>query len=146
MSLEVGARIRQIRADRGVAEFAESLEVNRKTVTRWEAGDALPDGPSLLALKEKYGVDPGWVLTGAGAAPTIDQLTPEEQLLLSRFRDSPRPIQDAALRVLLLGEEKKEQTKKRERDTTKQLFLGSVGDVNNVKGKNRKVVIKNKVK
>ncbi|CBJ42992.1 helix-turn-helix domain-containing protein [Ralstonia solanacearum] len=99
----VGDRIKAVRGDRGISEFAAELGVNRKTVTRWEADEALPDGGSLLVLKTRFGVDPGWVLTGEGDSPDASTLTPEEQLLLSRYRSSPAELRDAALRVLLGG-------------------------------------------
>lgn len=98
----VGARIRVIQGKMGVGEFAEALGVNRKTVTRWVADDSLPDGASLLAILDKFGVDPSWVLTGRGAGL---QLNAEEQMLLTRYRNSPASLQDAALRVLLGGGE-----------------------------------------
>lgn len=82
----VGARIAQIRGQTSINDFADSLSVNRKTVTRWEAGEALPDGASLLALLEKFGADPAWVLTGKGASPV---LAPDEAALLDNYRHSP---------------------------------------------------------
>ncbi|QEW85431.1 hypothetical protein E4F34_33010 [Burkholderia pseudomallei] len=103
VSQTVGDRIQAIRGARGVSEFAAELGVNRKTVTRWEADEALPDGGSLLVLKTRFGADPGWVLTGTGESPSVSTLTPEEQLLLSRYRSSPPELRDAALRVLLGG-------------------------------------------
>lgn len=102
MSDSVGHRIAQLRGDMKIGDFAECLGVNRKTITRWEANEALPDGSSLLALHAQFGVSPAWVLLGdtspeANAAP----LPAEELLLLKRYRQSPSSLRDAALRVLL---------------------------------------------
>jgi transcriptional regulator with XRE-family HTH domain len=82
----VGVRILKVRGEMGVAEFADELGVNRKTITRWEANEALPDGASLLALMQKFGVDPAWILTGSGAAP---DLAPDEATLLANYRHCP---------------------------------------------------------
>ena len=82
----VGGRIEQVRGKLGIGEFAEVLGVNRKTVSRWEADETLPDGASLLALKDKFGADPGWILTGSGEAPNTSSLTPDEQVLLDGYR------------------------------------------------------------
>lgn len=60
----IGERVASIRGNQGVGAFAESIGVNRKTIQRWEAGLAIPDGNSILLLKEKFGVDPSWLLTG----------------------------------------------------------------------------------
>ena len=87
MSQTVGERISKVRGNLGVGEFADVLGVNRKTVTRWEANETLPDGASLLALMEHFGVDPRWLLKGEGgersAQPT---LTPDEAALLDNYR------------------------------------------------------------
>lgn len=83
MSFSVGSRIKSVRGKLGVGEFAEVLGLNRKTVTRWEADEVLPDGLSLLALKRCFDCDPGWLLTGDGSKPLLDS---SEQVLLENFR------------------------------------------------------------
>ncbi|OQD19957.1 hypothetical protein UE98_22160 [Burkholderia cenocepacia] len=55
----------------------------------------------LAALAIATRVDPTYVLTGSRKEPAPVPLTPEEQLLLARFRSSPPGLQDEALRVLL---------------------------------------------
>ncbi|MFZ5659172.1 MAG: helix-turn-helix domain-containing protein [Pseudomonadota bacterium] len=79
----VGDRIKRVRGSMGVGDFAAALNVNRKTVTRWEANEALPDGASLLALFNRFGANPAWVLTGLGEAPP---LAPDEAALLDNYR------------------------------------------------------------
>lgn len=83
MSFSVGYRIKVVRGNLGVGEFADALGVNRKTVSRWEADEVLPDGLSLLALKRCFDCDPGWLLTGDGMKPLLDS---SEQVLLENFR------------------------------------------------------------
>lgn len=89
MSQTIGERIRAVRGTQGVGEFADALGVNRKTVTRWEANEALPDGASLLTLLDRFGVDPKWLLTGSGDMPSAPALTREEEALLDNFRHCP---------------------------------------------------------
>lgn len=96
----VGARIREIRGSLGVGEFALALDVNRKTVTRWEADEALPDGASLLSFQQKFGADPGWILTGKG--PGLE-LTPDERELLALFRSASLSVKAAAVGALKGG-------------------------------------------
>ncbi|MBS0476494.1 MAG: helix-turn-helix domain-containing protein [Proteobacteria bacterium] len=100
MTNSVGQRVRSVRGERGVGEFADSLGVNRKTVTRWEADEALPDGASLLALHERFGANPGWLLTGAGQAPTNETLSADERELLALFRAAPLAVKAAAIGAL----------------------------------------------
>lgn len=70
------------------SEFAGRLGVNRNTVSRWEAGERLPDGSSLLRMREEFGADISYILTGqsGGAAPA---LRPDEAALLDNYRNSP---------------------------------------------------------
>lgn len=82
---EVGARIAALRGPMKQSEFAEQLGVNRQTVSRWEAGERLPDGSSLLRMREAFGADINVLLDGkeGGAAPA---LRPDEDKLLADYR------------------------------------------------------------
>lgn len=64
----IGERVASIRGNMGVIAFAELVGVSRKTIQRWEDGLVIPDGNSMLLLKEKFGVDPNWLLTGESAS------------------------------------------------------------------------------
>lgn len=52
----------------------------------------------LLAALAATGVDVAYVLTGHRSDMS---LTAEERVLVERYRESPKPLRDAALRVLL---------------------------------------------
>ena len=82
---EVGARIAALRGAMKQSEFAERLGVNRQTVSRWEAGERLPDGSGLLRMREAFGADINVILTGqaGGVAP---DLRPDEEQLLAHYR------------------------------------------------------------
>ena len=69
------------------SEFAELLGVNRNTITRWEAGERLPDGSSLLRMREAFGADINVILTGrsGGVSPA---LRPDEEELLAHYRQA----------------------------------------------------------
>lgn len=97
MSLSIGERLRQVRGNIGVAGFAAALGVNRKTITRWESGGSIPDGASLLALKEQFDVDPSWLLTGKG---TGLELADDERELLALYRAAPLAGKAAAVGAL----------------------------------------------
>lgn len=136
MSKGVGDRIAQLRGSMKIGDFAECLGVNRKTITRWEAGEALPDGSSLLALHESFGASPTWVLLGEVVPGTEVPASGEESLLLEKYRQSPVALRDAALRVLL-GEKPATRTFKE----VGQYIEGSVNQAGltlNVGGKRKK--------
>lgn len=58
----------------------------------------------LAALSATIGVDASYVLTGNREASPLEVLSGDERMLLERYRGSPQPLKDAALRVLLGGE------------------------------------------
>lgn len=82
---DVGARIAALRGAMKQSEFGERLDVNRQTVSRWEAGERLPDGSSLLRMHEVFGADITYLITGqsGGVAPA---LRPDEEALLEHYR------------------------------------------------------------
>lgn len=85
MSQSIGERIKLIRGELTIGEFSDILGINRKTVTRWEANESLPDGGSLLGLMNNFQADPAWVLTGHGVAPILNS---RESALLDNYRNT----------------------------------------------------------
>ena len=54
MDNELGARIRTLRKERGLSQeaLAQTLEVSRQAVTKWEDGSSLPS--TALATEEAF--------------------------------------------------------------------------------------------
>ena len=82
---EAGQRIAKLRGKLTQAGFAQRLGVSRSSVEGWEAGKRLPDGSSLLRMREAFGADINVLLDGkeGGAAPA---LRPDEDKLLADYR------------------------------------------------------------
>lgn len=74
--------------------------MNRKTVERWESGERLPDGQSLLALMKECGADVNYILTGKAEHRV---LTSEELTMLEYFRDAKKEVRLAAMGALIGG-------------------------------------------
>lgn len=55
---QVGSRIRDLREQAGISQaaLAKELYVTRQTVNNWECARTLPDGESLDALADRFGV------------------------------------------------------------------------------------------
>ncbi len=66
-------------------EFADQLDVDRKTVGQWERGERIPAGTQLIRMAEEFGADINILLMGqaGGLAPT---LRPDEEELLANYR------------------------------------------------------------
>lgn len=58
MDNELGARIRTLRKERGLSQeaLAQTLEVSRQAVTKWEGGSSLPSTANLFALAGFFSV------------------------------------------------------------------------------------------
>lgn len=97
----VGMRVKAVRGELTQAAFADRLGVARKTVVRWEGGEALPDGASLLVLLREFGADPAWVLAGLPAKS--EALGREERLVLDLFRSAEPGVRAAVLAALSAG-------------------------------------------
>jgi len=95
--IAIGERLRVIRGRLTQSAFAERLEMERKTVGRYESGERAPDALALLRLMSEFGADPAWVLTGTGAAP---QITEDERELLALYRSASLTGKMAAVGAL----------------------------------------------
>lgn len=96
----VGERLRAVRGRLTQSAFAERLDIERKTVGRYESGERAPDALALLRLMSEFGADPAWVLTGSGSAPTM---TEDERELIALYRAAPLAVKMAAVGALKGG-------------------------------------------
>lgn len=63
-------KLMQLRSEQNLSQtaLAEALGVSRQTVSKWEAGIAVPTTDNLIRLSKLYGTDL-WTLTGVGGRP-----------------------------------------------------------------------------
>lgn len=64
---EIGARAKLVRDENGLSqqEMADRLGMSLRGWQKIERGEGTPNGETLLAF-DRFGVNPGWVLTGIG--------------------------------------------------------------------------------
>ena len=57
-------KLLKLRKEKGMSQedLAESLEVSRQAVSRWEMGTAMPDSPNLLKISQLFGVSADYLL------------------------------------------------------------------------------------
>lgn len=82
-------------------EFAALAGAAKRTQIDWEKEVSSPTAGQLATFAQ-VGADVQYIVTGIRSSVA---LAPEERLLVERYRDSPRPLRDAALRVLLGAEQ-----------------------------------------
>lgn len=98
-----GPRLKEERKRLGLSQqaMAVAVGISREMWAKYEAG-AEP-GANALALACAAGVDIVYILTGQRSFTPPPALSADERYLLDRYRSSPQPLKDAALRVLLGG-------------------------------------------
>lgn len=69
--MQIGPRIQTLRRSRGWTQeqLAQALKVSWQAVSKWEAGQAMPDGANLVALSRAFGVSMDSLLLGEEAMP-----------------------------------------------------------------------------
>lgn len=67
-------------------DFAKSLGVSQKTISRWENGTNEPQLEAIRPLLEKYNIDINWLLTGTGSM-TVEEKSCEENELTEEERE-----------------------------------------------------------
>lgn len=101
----IGKRLKEEREKLGFNQtaFAAIGGVGRKSQFNYEDDERRPDAEYLAAISV-VGADVRYIITGDRDAPAPEVLSADERHLLDRYRSSPPPLKDAALRVLLGGE------------------------------------------
>lgn len=103
----VGGRIRKVRGSLSQAEFSSRLAVHEQTVGKYERDKRLPDAEFLSRLREEFGTDINWLLTGQAAEPdfdarldAIEKLLETEEVPVAPERLRERPDLEDARQVL----------------------------------------------
>ena len=108
---ELGNKIAAKRKDRGMTqiEFAERLSVTRQTVSRWEAGSALPDIDKIADIASILGVSCDYLLkddvqeengTGAGVSRLLLNARGRKVLLQFFDEEADPDLFNVACRVV----------------------------------------------
>jgi transcriptional regulator with XRE-family HTH domain len=100
----IGMRLEEERKRLGLKSqkaAGDACGVSREIWGKYERGTVMPGGEVLFSFAEA-GADVQYILTGIPSATT---LAADERLLLERYRSSSQALKDAALRVLLNGEQ-----------------------------------------
>jgi transcriptional regulator with XRE-family HTH domain len=66
MKETIGDRIKSVREKNNLStiSFAKTLEISQPSLTGLENNKSEPRAKTIIALIEKFGVDPNWLLTG----------------------------------------------------------------------------------
>ena len=125
----IGERLLEERDRLGLSQpaMADAGRVTMRSQRNYEKGERFPDATYLAAIAA-VGADVRYIVTSAREGPAPEVLSADERYLLERYRGSPQPLKDAALRVLLGGEAPAGKSKKQvfNKEISGQVAMGKI--------------------
>jgi len=98
--IKIGQVLKELRKEKGLTQeqFAEKFYLSRRTVSRWENGNNMPDLDILLALAEFYAVDIREIMDGERKSGTMNT---EQQEMFAKLTDYSKCKEQLLLRKLI---------------------------------------------
>ncbi len=89
---KIGAFIKELRKEKGLTQeqLAEQLNVNRRTVSRWETGSNLPDLDILIEMADYYCVELRELLDGERKGEIMDKELEETALKVAEYSNEDK--------------------------------------------------------
>ena len=104
--LKIGKFLKQLRTEKNLTQeqLAESLNVSRRTVSRWETGFNLPDLDILVIMSDFYQVDLRELLEGERRNEKMDEEMKETVIKVAEYSsDEKRRAAKVVLVFFVLG-------------------------------------------
>ena len=98
--IKIGQFLKELRKEKGLTQeqFAEKFNLSRRTVSRWENGNNMPDLDILLALAEFYAVDIREIMDGERKSGTMNT---EQQEMFAKLTDYSKCKEQLLLRKVI---------------------------------------------
>ena len=98
--IKIGQFLKELRKEKGLTQeqFAEQFNLSRRTVSRWENGNNMPDLDMLLALANFYGVDIRKIMDGERKSGTMNT---EQQEMFAKLADYSECKEQLLLRKVI---------------------------------------------
>lgn len=86
---KIGNFLKTLRKEKGITQeqFAETLNVARRTVSRWETGSNMPDLAVLIEIADYYDVELRELLDGERKSELMNQETKETVMKVADFNN-----------------------------------------------------------
>ena len=104
--LKIGKFLKQLRTEKNLTQeqLAESLNVSRRTVSRWETGFNLPDLDILVIMSDFYQVDLRELLDGERRNEKMDEEMRDTVMKVAEYsNDEKRRASKVVLVFFVLG-------------------------------------------
>ena len=104
--IKIGKFLQELRKEKGFTQeqLAEQLGVARRTISRWETGNNLPDMDILIELSDLYTVDLRELLDGERKPKKMDKELEETVLKVAEYsNDSKKRLTKTVCVYFILG-------------------------------------------
>lgn len=90
--IKIGEFLKELRKEKGLTQeqFAEKLNVSRRTVSRWETGNNLPDLDVLIEMADYYEVDLRELLDGERKSEEMNKEMEETVLKVADYSNEEK--------------------------------------------------------
>lgn len=98
--IKIGQFLKELRKEKGLTQeqLAEQFNLSRRTVSRWENGNNMPDLDMLLALADFYAVDIREIMDGERKSGTMNT---EQQEMFAKLADYSKCKEQILLRKVI---------------------------------------------
>ena len=99
--MKIGIFLQQLRKDKGLTQeqLAEMTGVARRTVSRWETGNNLPDLDILIRLSDLYAVELRELLDGERKDRSMDKEMEETVLKVAEYSNAEKKRSTRVVRI-----------------------------------------------
>ncbi len=102
--IKIGAFLKELRKEKELTQeqLAETLNVSRRTVSRWETGSNMPDLDLLVEMADLYQVDLREMMEGERKRDPMDKELKETVLQVAEYSNEEKARLTKGMHVLLI--------------------------------------------
>lgn len=103
--MKIGSFIKGLRKEQGLTQeqFAEQFHVTRRTVSRWETGNNLPDLDILIEMADYYDIELRELLDGERKGEKMDKDLEETVLKVAEYSNEDKMKVTKRMNLLFIG-------------------------------------------
>ena len=92
--IKIGEFLKELRKEKGLTQeqFAEQFNVSRRSVSRWETGNNMPDLDTLIEMADYYEIDLRELLDGERKSEKMNEELKETVLKVAEYSNSEKEV------------------------------------------------------
>ena len=92
--IKIGEFLKELRKEKGLTQeqFAEQFNVSRRSVSRWETGNNMPDLDTLIEMADYYEIDLREFLDGERKSEKMNEELKETVLKVAEYSNSEKEV------------------------------------------------------